>query len=508
MPASTAAPWPTAASAAPQVSRTFYARGQTGQQLLLGAYSALNRQIDAGRVRMHPRTEMLDLVMVNGQARGIITRDLVTGKLARWAAHAVVLATGGYGNIFYLSTNAAGCNVTATYRAYKRGALFANPCFTQIHPTCIPVHGEHQSKLTLMSESLRNDGRIWVPKEASDTRRPEQIPEDARDYYLERKYPSYGNLSPRDIASRAAKQVCDEGRGVGPVVAGKRRGVYLDFGDAVARLGRDTISQRYGNLFDMYQKITGEDPYKTPMRIYPASHYTMGGLWVDYNLMSNLAGLHVIGEANFSDHGANRLGASALMQGLADGYFILPYTLGNYFASNKIAPVTTEHQAFAAAERQVSDNVAKLLSINGKRSPDSFHRELGGIMWDYCGMARDAAGLQKALQRIPELRQEFWQNVRVLGGSEEFNQQIERAGRVADFLEFAELMCRDALERNESCGGHFRTEYQTEDGEALRNDDEYCHVSAWNFQGTESPPELIREPLGFESVKLAQRNYK
>ncbi len=491
-----------------QVSRTFYARGQTGQQLLLGAYGALNRQIDAGRVRMHTRTEMLDLVMVNGQARGIITRDLTTGKFQRWAGHAVVLATGGYGNIFYLSTNAAGCNVTATYRAYKRGALFANPCFTQIHPTCIPVHGEHQSKLTLMSESLRNDGRIWVPKKVGDNRRPEQIPEDERDYYLERKYPSYGNLSPRDIASRAAKQVCDEGRGVGPIIAGKARGVYLDFAEAIRRLGKETISQRYGNLFDMYLKITGEDPYTMPMRIYPASHYTMGGLWVDYNLMSNLSGLHVIGEANFSDHGANRLGASALMQGLADGSFILPYTLGNYFASTKLAPVTTEHQAFADAERQVSEKITKLLSINGKRSPDSFHRELGGIMWDYCGMARDAEGLQKALQRIPELRQEFWQNVRVIGNNEEFNQQVERAGRVADFLEFAELMCRDALDRKESCGGHFRTEYQTEDGEALRNDEEFCHVSAWNFQGEGSPAQLIREPLGFESVHLAQRNYK
>jgi succinate dehydrogenase / fumarate reductase flavoprotein subunit len=491
-----------------QVSRTFYARGQTGQQLLLGAYGALNRQIQAGRVRMHPRTEMLDLVLVNGQARGIITRDLVTGQLARYSGHAVVLATGGYGNVFYLSTNAAGCNVTATYRAYKRGALFANPCFTQIHPTCIPVAGEHQSKLTLMSESLRNDGRIWVPQQAGDTRRPEQIPESERDYYLERKYPSYGNLSPRDIASRAAKQVCDEGRGVGPVVAGRARGVYLDFDDAVRRLGKDTISQRYGNLFDMYQKITGEDPYKTPMRIYPASHYTMGGLWVDYNLMSNLPGLHVIGEANFSDHGANRLGASALMQGLADGYFILPYTLGHYFASSKLAAVTTDHPAFVDAEKQVSERLGQLLAIKGRRSPDSFHRELGGLLWDHCGMARDAAGLQKALQRIPELRQEFFTNLRVQGDSSELNQELERAGRVADFLEFAELMCRDALDRQESCGGHFRSEHQTEDGEALRDDERFCHVSAWKYAGPDRPPELGIEPLVFESVKLAQRSYK
>ncbi len=491
-----------------QVSRTFYARGQTGQQLLLGAYGALNRQIQAGRVRMHPRTEMLDLVLVGGQARGIITRDLTTGKLERFAGHAVVLATGGYGNVFYLSTNAAGCNVTATYRAYKRGALFANPCFTQIHPTCIPAAGEHQSKLTLMSESLRNDGRIWVPKQPGDTRRPEQIPEAERDYYLERKYPSYGNLSPRDIASRAAKQVCDEGRGVGAAVAGKARGVYLDFDDALRRLGQETISQRYGNLFDMYQKITGEDPYKTPMRIYPASHYTMGGLWVDYNLMSNLPGLHVIGEANFSDHGANRLGASALMQGLADGYFILPYTLGHYFASSKLAPVDTAHPTFADVERQVGERIARLLGVGGRRSPDSFHRELGGLLWDRCGMARDAAGLRVALERIPALRQEFWQNLRVLGRGEELNQELERAGRVADFLEFAELLCRDALSRNESCGGHFRSEYQTEDGEARRDDETFCHVSAWQYRGADQAPELYREPLSFETVKLAQRSYK
>ena len=491
-----------------QVSRTFYARGQTGQQLLLGAYSALSRQIDAGKVRMHNRCEMQDLVVVNGQARGIITRDLVTGKLERYAGHAVVLATGGYGNVFYLSTNAAGCNVTATYRAYKRGALFANPCYTQIHPTCIPVSGEHQSKLTLMSESLRNDGRIWVPKKAGDHRAPGQIPEDERDYYLERKYPSYGNLSPRDIASRAAKQACDEGRGVGPEVGGKRRGVYLDFADAISRLGKDTIRQRYGNLFDMYAKITGEDPYKVPMRIYPASHYTMGGLWVDYNLMSNLSGLHVIGEANFSDHGANRLGASALMQGLADGYFILPYTLGGYFASAKLDKVDTSHPEFARVEGEAKGRIDAMMRVNGKRSPDSFHRELGGIMWDYCGMARNRAGLEKALQRIPALREEFWQNVRVLGAAEELNTQIEKAGRVADFLEFAEVMCRDALLREESCGGHFREEHQTEDGEALRDDDHFCHVSAWEYQGEGVAPALHKEPLVFENVKLAQRSYK
>jgi succinate dehydrogenase / fumarate reductase flavoprotein subunit len=491
-----------------QVSRTFYARGQTGQQLLLGAYGALNRQIDAGRVRMHPRTEMLDLVVINGTARGIITRDLVTGKLQRWAGHAVVLATGGYANVFYLSTNAVGCNVTATYRAYKRGALFANPCFTQIHPTCIPIAGEHQAKLTLMSESLRNDGRIWVPKAAGDTRPPEQIPEDERDYYLERKYPSYGNLSPRDIASRAAKQVCDEGRGVGPVVGGKSRGVYLDFGESLLRLGKDTLSQRYGNLFDMYQKLTSEDPYTTPMRIYPAAHYTMGGLWVDYNLMSNLPGLHVIGEANYSDHGANRLGASALMQGLADGYFILPYTLGNYFASTRLEAVGAEHPAFAEVEKQVAERTAQLLAVNGKRSVDSFHRELGHLLWDECGMERSPKGLERALQRIPALREEFWKNVRVLGTSDELNQQLERAGRVADFLEFGELMCRDALTRNESCGSHFRSDHQTPDGEALRDDAQYCFVSAWKYKGPGAAPELVREPLTFESVKLAQRSYK
>lgn len=491
-----------------QVSRTFYARGQTGQQLLLGAYSSLCRQIDAGRVRMHPRCEMLDIVLVNGKARGIITRDLVTGKIERYAGHAVVLATGGYGNVFFLSTNAAGCNVTATYRAYRRGALFGNPCFTQIHPTCIPVAGEHQSKLTLMSESLRNDGRIWVPKQPGDHRAPSAIPEDERDYYLERLYPSYGNLSPRDIASRAAKRVCDEGRGVGPVVGGERRGVYLDFADAIARLGKETIRQRYGNLFEMYQKITGEDPYVVPMRIYPASHYTMGGLWVDYNLMSNLPGLHVIGEANFSDHGANRLGASALMQGLADGYFILPYTLGAYFASASLEKVGTDHPAFDDVEKLVRENIQKLLSIKGTRTPDSFHRELGALIWEHCGMGRTAQGLQKALARIPELREEFWKNLRVLGSGEELNQELEKAGRVADYLAFAELMCLDAHTREESCGGHFREEYQTEDGEARRNDSDFCHVSCWEFRGDGATPALHKEPLVFENVKLTQRSYK
>lgn len=491
-----------------QVSRTFYARGQTGQQLLLGAYSALNRQIDAGKVRMHTRTEMLDLVVVDGQARGIITRDLVTGKLARHAAHAVLLATGGYGNIFYLSTNAVGCNVTATYRAYKRGALFANPCFTQIHPTCIPVAGEHQSKLTLMSESLRNDGRIWVPKQAGDTRPPGAIPEEERDYYLERMYPSYGNLSPRDIASRAAKRVCDEGRGVGPEVGGVRRGVYLDFSDSIRRLGEETIRQRYGNLFDMYKKITGEDPYSVPMRIYPAVHYTMGGLWVDYNLMSNVSGLHVLGEANFSDHGANRLGASALMQGLADGYFVIPYTLANYFASTPLPKVGTEHPAFAEAERQVRDQIIRLLSVGGKRSPDSFHRELGAVMWEYCGMGRNRAGLETALQKIPVLREQFWQDVRVVGTQEELNQQLETAGRVADYLEFAEVICLDALLREESCGGHFREEHQTEEGEAKRNDQDFCYAACWEFAGVGERPNLHKENLVFENIKLAQRSYK
>jgi succinate dehydrogenase / fumarate reductase flavoprotein subunit len=489
-----------------QVSRTFYARGQTGQQLLLGAYQALCRQIAAGTVTMFPQTEMLDLVLVDGHAKGIITRSLVTGKIEAYAGDAVVLATGGYGNVFYLSTNARGCNVTATYRAYKKGALFANPCFTQIHPTCIPVSGENQSKLTLMSESLRNDGRVWVPKQAGDKRPPEQIPEAERDYYLERKYPSFGNLAPRDISSRAAKEVCDEGRGVGD----SGRGVYLDFADAIARLGESTIRERYGNLFHIYEKITGENAYRRPMRIYPAVHYTMGGLWVDYNLMSNVPGLHVIGEANFSDHGANRLGASALMQGLADGYFVLPYTLPAYLAPQIGKRPSVDRPEFREAETEVRARTEKLLAINGKRSVDSFHRELGLLLWDKCGMARNAAGLREALARIPQLREEFWRDVRVLGDGEALNQSLERAGRVADFLEFAELMCTDALTRDESCGGHFREEHQTPDGEALRDDDNFADVFAWEFQGNGSvaPPKLHREPLMFETVQLTQRSYK
>ncbi len=487
-----------------QVSRTFYARGQTGQQLLLGAYSALARQIGLGNVDMHPRTEMLDLVVVDGHAKGIITRDLVTGKVERWAGDAVILATGGYGNTFYLSTNAKGCNVTAAYRAYKRGALFANPCFTQIHPTCIPVSGDYQSKLTLMSESLRNDGRIWVPKKHGDTRPAHQIPEDERDYYLERKYPSFGNLAPRDIASRSAKEVCDEGRGVGP----GGLGVYLDFADSINRLGEKTIADRYGNLFQMYERITGEDPYRQPMRIFPAVHYTMGGLWVDYNLMSNIPGLHVLGEANFSDHGANRLGASALMQGLADGYFVIPYTIGDYLAREGKSEVTTDHDAFREVESQTTERVDKLLSVNGRRSVDDFHRELGKVMWDYCGMGRTREGLTKALERIPELRDDFWNDVRVLGANEEYNTSLEKAGRVADFLEFGELMCRDALEREESCGGHFREEYQTEEGEAMRNDKDFTHVAAWRFQGDGIIPTREVEQLHFEFVELATRSYK
>lgn len=490
-----------------QVSRTFYAKGQTGQQLLLGAYSALSRQIGLGTVKMYNRTEMLDLVLVNGHAKGIIVRDMVTGKISSHAADAVVLATGGYGNVFYLSTNAKGCNVTATYRAYKKGAYFANPCYTQIHPTCIPVSGDYQSKLTLMSESLRNDGRVWVPKKKEDCgKHPSDIAEADRDYYLERKYPSFGNLAPRDISSRAAKQVCDEGRGVGP----GGLGVYLDFADSIKRLGEDVIRDRYGNLFDMYQRITNENPYKVPMRIFPAVHYTMGGLWVDYNLMSNIPGLHVIGEANFSDHGANRLGASALMQGLADGYFVLPYTIGDYFAGLGVAKtkITTDLPEFKKAEEEANARVNKLLSIKGKKTVDAFHKELGKIMWDYCGMARNDAGLKKALKLIPELREEFWKNVTVLGSGEELNQSLEKAGRVADFLEFAELMCTDALNRQESCGGHFREEYQTEDGEAKRNDDKYCYVSAWEFQGEGKAPKENKESLSFENVKLAQRSYK
>jgi succinate dehydrogenase / fumarate reductase flavoprotein subunit len=488
-----------------QVSRTFYARGQTGQQLLLGAYQALCRQIAAGTVTMFPQTEMLDLVLVDGHAKGIITRDLVTGEIVRHAADAVVLATGGYGNVFFLSTNARGCNITATYRAYKKGALFANPCYTQIHPTCIPVSGEHQSKLTLMSESLRNDGRVWVPKRKEDCARPpNDIPEADRDYYLERKYPSYGNLAPRDISSRSAKEVCDEGRGVGP----GGRGVYLDFKDAIARLGEETIRERYGNLFDIYAKITGDDAYRAPMRIYPAVHYTMGGLWVDYNLMSNVPGLHVIGEANFSDHGANRLGASALMQGLADGYFVLPYTLPNYLAGRIGQRPATDHPEFAKAENDVRERTKRMLDVDGKRSVDSFHRELGLLLWDKCGMARNAAGLQEAIARIPQLREEFWEDITVPGYGETFNQSLERAGRVADFLEFGELMCRDALARDESCGGHFREEHQTPDGEAVRNDENFADVFAWEYQGEGAEPKLHREPLVFESVHLATRSYK
>jgi len=487
-----------------QVSRTFYARGQTGQQLLLGAYSALERQIAAGTVTMVPRTEMLDLIVTDGRATGIVTRDLVTGAVESHSADAVILATGGYGNVFYLSTNAKGSNVTASYRAYKRGAAFANPCYTQIHPTCIPMSGDYQSKLTLMSESLRNDGRVWVPKARGDKRAPADIPEAERDYYLERKYPSFGNLSPRDIASRAAKEVCDEGRGVGDTGLG----VYLDFADAIKRVGEPKIRERYGNLFDMYERITGENPYRLPMRIFPAVHYTMGGLWVDYNLMSTIPGLFVLGEANFSDHGANRLGASALMQGLADGYFVIPYTIGNYLAQIKPGA----GQAGAAEARStvalVTDRTQRLLGIGGTRSVDSFHRELGKIMWDHCGMARSAEGLRKALDLIPALRSEFWSSVRVLGRGEEFNQSLEKAGRVADFMEFAELMCRDALHREESCGGHFRTEFQTPDGEARRDDDRFCYVAAWEYQGDDVTPVMHREMLAFDNVKLATRSYK
>jgi succinate dehydrogenase / fumarate reductase, flavoprotein subunit len=486
-----------------QVSRTFYARGQTGQQLLLGAYSALSRQIGLGNVDMYPRHEMLDLVVVDGAARGIVARDLVTGETTPYIADAVVLASGGYGNVYYLSTNAKGCNVTADWRAYKHGALFANPCYTQIHPTCIPVSGDHQSKLTLMSESLRNDGRVWVPLKAGDTRPPSQIPESERDYFLERKYPSFGNLVPRDVASRNAKEVCDEGRGVGP----GGRGVYLDFADAIKRLGRRVIEERYGNLFDMYNKITGENSYASPMRIYPAIHYTMGGLWVDYNLMSTIPGLFVGGEANFSDHGANRLGASALMQGLADGYFILPYTIGDYLANAKLPKADTTHPAFAESEAEVKARVKRLLGIKGTRTVDSFHRELGHIMWDNCGMARTDASLRRALTQIPQLREEFWNNVNVRGENEELNQSLEKAGRVADFLELGELICTDALNRTESCGGHFREESQTADGEALRDDAHFSHVSAWEYTGVGNEPALHKEPLEFEYVHPSQRSY-
>ncbi|MGB7761958.1 MAG: fumarate reductase/succinate dehydrogenase flavoprotein subunit [Bryobacteraceae bacterium] len=487
-----------------QVSRTFYARGQTGQQLLLGAYQALERQIGAGTVEMFPRTEMLDLIVIDGHARGIVTRNLMTGKIESHLGDAVVLGTGGYGNVYYLSTNAKGSNATAIWRAYKRGALFANPCFTQIHPTCIPVSGDYQSKLTLMSESLRNDGRVWVPAKKDDTRPASQIPEAERDYYLERRYPSFGNLVPRDVASRNAKTVCDEGRGVGET----KLAVYLDFRDAIDRLGKHTIKERYGNLFDMYERIAGEDPYQSPMRIYPAIHYTMGGLWVDYNLMSNIPGLYVIGEANFSDHGANRLGASALMQGLADGYFVLPNTINDYVASTKLEKADASHAAVRDAEEQVVETTRRLLNNKGKRSVDSFHRELGKLMWDYCGMSRTAEGLKLALSRIPGLREQFWREVKVLGSGEELNQSLEKAGRVADFFELAELICLDALERNESCGGHFREEYQTPEGEAARDDEHYSYAAAWEFRGVGNRPGLHQEPLTFEYVHPAQRSYK
>jgi succinate dehydrogenase / fumarate reductase, flavoprotein subunit len=487
-----------------QVSRTFYARGQTGQQLLLGAYQALEKQIAKGLVTMYPRTEMLDVVMIDGRARGIVVRNLVTGKIESHAADAVVLATGGYSNVFYLSTNARGCNATAIWRAYKRGAAFANPCYTQIHPTCIPVSGDYQSKLTLMSESLRNDGRVWVPKAKGDKRPPNEIPAAERDYYLERKYPAFGNLGPRDITSRAAKEVCDEGRGVGET----GRGVYLDFADAIKRLGTQTITERYGNLFEMYERITDENPYKVPMRIYPAPHYTMGGLWVDYNLMTTIPGLYALGEANFSDHGANRLGASALMQGLADGYFVIPYTIGDYLARGGINSVNTDMPEFRNTEREIADRTSRLLSIDGKRTVDSIHRELGHIMWDYCGMSRNDAGLRKALELIPQLREEFWKDVNVPGSDAELNQALEKAGRVSDFLELGELMVRDALNRTESCGAHFREESQTADGEALRDDAHFAYVAAWEYAGANAAPILNKEPLEFESIHLSQRNYK
>lgn len=487
-----------------QVSRTFYARGQTGQQLLLGAYQALEKQIAKGLVTMYPRTEMLDLVMIDGRARGIVVRNLLTGKIESHAADAVVLATGGYSNVFYLSTNARGSNATAIWRAYKRGAAFANPCYTQIHPTCIPVSGDYQSKLTLMSESLRNDGRVWVPKAKGDKRPPNDIPVAERDYYLERKYPAFGNLGPRDITSRAAKEVCDEGRGVGET----GRGVYLDFADAIKRLGAQTITERYGNLFEMYERITAENPYKVPMRIYPAPHYTMGGLWVDYNLMTSIPGLYALGEANFSDHGANRLGASALMQGLADGYFVIPYTIGDYLARGGISSVNTDMAEFKSTEREIGERTSKLLSIDGKRTVDSIHRELGHIMWDYCGMSRNDAGLRKALELIPQLRAEFWEDVNVPGSDTELNQALEKAGRVSDFLELGELMVRDALNRTESCGAHFREESQTPDGEALRDDEHFAYVAAWEYAGSNAAPILNKEPLEFESIHLSQRNYK
>jgi succinate dehydrogenase / fumarate reductase flavoprotein subunit len=487
-----------------QVSRTFYARGQTGQQLLLGAYQSMMRQVDAGTVRMFPQREMLDLVVIDGKARGIVTRNLVTGEIERHAADAVCLATGGYGTAYYLSTNAVNSNVTAAWRAHKRGALFANPCFTQIHPTCIPVSGDHQSKLTLMSESLRNDGRVWVPRRTGDSRPPEQIPEDERDYYLERRYPSFGNLVPRDVASRAAKAVCDEGRGVGET----HLAVYLDFSDAIGRLGADVIRQRYGNLFQMYEKITGEDPYRTPMRIFPAVHYSMGGLWVDYNLMSTVPGLFVLGEANFSDHGANRLGASALMQGLADGYFVIPYTLANYLAGTALPRVSTDHDSFDESATSVQARIDRVLAARGDRTARELHRELGRCLWDCVGMSRTEAGLQQALARIPVLREEFWARVSVPGEPNNVNKNLEYAGRVADYLEFAELLALDALERRESCGGHFREESQTADNEALRDDQQYSYVAAWEFTGVGNRPALHREALTFEYVKPTQRSYK
>jgi succinate dehydrogenase / fumarate reductase flavoprotein subunit len=487
-----------------QVSRTFYARGQTGQQLLLGAYQSMMRQVEQGTVQAFSNREMLDLVVVNGQARGIVVRNLVTGEIERYAAHAVLLCTGGYGTAYYLSTNAVNSNVTASWRAHKRGAFFGNPCYTQIHPTCIPVSGSHQSKLTLMSESLRNDGRVWVPKNKGDKRRPEQIPDMERDYYLERRYPSFGNLVPRDVASRNAKAVCDDGRGVGE----SGLAVYLDFADAIRRLGVDVIRSRYGNLFDMYTKITDEDPYKAPMRIYPAIHYTMGGLWVDYNLMSTIPGLHVLGEANFSDHGANRLGASALMQGLADGYFVIPYTLAHYLASTSFPALTTDHDAFKESEATVQAGIDRLLSVKGSKTPRQLHRELGTVLWDDVGMSRNEAGLRRALGRIPQLREEFWQNVSVPGPKNNLNKNLEYAGRVADYLEFAELLALDALHRSESCGGHFREESQTPDGEALRDDAHFSYVAAWEFNGVGKAPTLHEESLNFEYVKPTQRSYK
>ena len=487
------------------VSRTFYARGQTGQQLLLGAYQALERQIGLGQVKMYTRHEMQELVLVGGVAKGIVTRDMITGEIVSFMGDAVVLATGGYGNVMYLATYAKGCNATAIWRAYKQGAAFANPCFTQIHPTCIPVTGDYQSKLTLMSESLRNDGRIWVPAQPGDNRPPDRIPEDERDYYLERKYPSYGNLAPRDISSRAAKQVCDEGRGVGSTGLG----VYLDFSEAMARLGVQKIAEKYGNLFEMYERITGEDPYRVPMRIFPATHYTMGGLWVDYNLMSTIPGLFVLGEANFSDHGANRLGASALMQGLADGYFVIPYTLGGYLAGIKPGSrPPADHPAAKEAEAAAKARVARLLAVQGKETPTYYHRALGRILWEHCGMARNEAGLRQALRLLPELREEFWQNVRIPGSGEDVNQALELAGRVADFLELGELICLDALERRESCGCHFREEWQTPEGEARRDDARFCHVAAWEYAGDGRPPVRHVEPLAFENTQLAVRSYK